>query len=252
MSQQGKSQAMADLATASLQRSRLALTLSGGFTTGPDGNPVRRVETFHIRPLTVRAGGRLGAFISEQGPPRALEQARESLADAASLPADVVTRILEDARLEDRAWPPSIVTDPEKFLRTIMESDGGMDTFLSVILHDCRPDLSEKECLAFVGDIDYETTGKIIGVAMGGASGTPVSRKSNELLLVGPKGIEAMVRATASLLDVDPDRPELAMTVDAIKSRSSVFGVPIPLVVEGDEVEAPKAESGKRRPRSAS
>ena len=72
-----------------------------------------------------------------------------------------------------------------------MESDGGMDTFLSVILHDCRPDLSEKECLAFVGDIDYETTGKIIDVAMGGASGTPVSRKSNELLLVGPKGIEA-------------------------------------------------------------
>lgn len=225
-----------NLADATLQKGSLTVVLT-------DENGAK--ESFEIRPLSMKAGGRIQAFIDNLPPPKAIQKAKEFLADCPGLSTETQQAYLSDAKDEDRAWPPSLLFNPPGALAAVMSHGDGGAFLMSCILEDCRPDLKARN-RAFAESVDMPTFHKIIERAMGtaGTDGTVEPGKS-DLLILDPRGLEMLSRATLAAVGVDlsPDLVEQAVT--AVRGSADKFGTVIRLDVDSGRAIVPKAKGAK-------
>jgi hypothetical protein len=235
---------VADLDEATLQRKTLTVTLAD--SSG-------KAEAFPIKPMSMLCGGRLQAFIGELDPPRAVQRAKELLADSPGLTAETQRQILESAQDEDRSWPPRILFNPPAALAAIVSAEGGSERLVAEILADSRRGtMTFERCREFVGSVDMATFNEIISVAMGGASETPVKPDSCSLLLLGPKGLEGLVRGIVAALGVELSPEQVGVALAAVAGTADRFGTVIPLTIERGAAEVPKGKAAGRSGRSAS
>lgn len=231
---------LADLAEATLQRRRLTLTLADG-----DGQE----HTFEVRPITMRAGGKIQAFIAQQGPPDATAKVLRLIADSPGIAEEVQKEWLREARFEDRSWPPQFHTNPPAALAAVLDAPGGAEFLMATILEDSS-DLKAERARQFVPAIDRPTFDAILETALGSVAETPVRADSCSLVLLGPAGLEMLVRGVVATLGVDVAPEQVDVAVAATKGAADRFGTLIPLVVEGGKAEAPKGRPAPRRDRS--
>jgi hypothetical protein len=208
-------------------------------------------ETFEIRRLSMKAGGRIEAWLKAQDPPGAVRRAKEV---TEGLDPAVARQVIESALAEDRAWPPSVILNGPIAMLSMMQLDGGTEELLTIILRQARPDLSDDRCRELIDTLDVEMVDKILGAAFNLRPEVAVTRSKAEFVMLDPDGLERLTTGLVAALEVNVPAEQRKAAVDAATAMMAQFGTVIRLEVRGESPTLPKGEVGpapKGRSRSS-
>jgi hypothetical protein len=148
-------------------------------------------ETFPVRPLTLRALGRLQAFLARQQRPDFLGDARRKLD---GFPEDIARPHLQEAADRAVAWPPDLIFDSDDALPALTRTPEGQRELLAVAL-----DLGEREAGELLDRINL---GQFLAVMKGAFAMEPDGPKPEG----GPAGTGGAAGSTGGTGSTAPSR----------------------------------------------
>lgn len=205
-------------------------------------------ESFEIGTLKMKACGHLQDWIDGREHPHAVEKVKDI---AEGLPPEVVSAMLQEARAEDRMWPPQVMFNTGYAVQAMLSLPGGPQEFLFRVLQQARPDLSESRIKELAADLDASEFGSIADAALNSKPQALLDRRKPEMVLLDRRGVHHLALTLVATMGLEVEQDALRAACDALPLEAC--GQVVRLAVASDGTpEVPKGEGAARSRRSTS